>query len=34
MYQELLDECDKKKELMNKLKASEDKLLVLKKQLK
>ena len=34
MYQELLDECEKKKELMNKLKASEDKLTVLKKQLK
>jgi len=34
MYQELLDECEKKKELMNKLKASEDKLNVLKHQLK
>ena len=34
MYQELLDECEKKKELMNKLKASEEKLTVLKKQLK
>jgi septal ring factor EnvC (AmiA/AmiB activator) len=34
MYQELLDECEKKKELMNKLKASEDKLSVLKDQLK
>ncbi len=31
MYQELLEECEKKKELMNKLSASEDKLGVLKK---
>jgi len=30
MYSELLEECEKKKELMNKLKASEDKLNVLK----
>jgi hypothetical protein len=30
----LLDECEKKKDLMNKLKESEDKLNVLKKQLK
>lgn len=34
MYQELLDESDKKKELMNKVKSSEEKLNVLKKQLK
>lgn len=34
MYSELLEECDKKKELMNKLKASEDKLQILKQQLK
>ncbi len=34
MYQELLEECEKKKELMNKLKSSEEKLGVLKKQLK
>jgi hypothetical protein len=31
MYQELLQECEKKKELMNKLKESETKLSVLKK---
>ena len=30
MYSELLEECDKKKELMNKLKDSENKLSVLK----
>jgi hypothetical protein len=30
MYSELLEECDKKKELMNKLKDSENKLTVLK----
>lgn len=30
MYQELLDESEKKKELMNKLKSSDEKLLVLK----
>jgi hypothetical protein len=30
MYTELLEECDKKKELLNKLKESENKLGVLK----
>lgn len=34
MYTELLEECDKKKEIMNKLKASEEKLNVLKQSLK
>ena len=29
-----MDECEKKKDLMNKLKSSEDKLNILKKQLK
>jgi len=34
MYTELLEECDKKKELINKLKEAENKLSVLKQQLK
>lgn len=34
MYDELLEECDKKKELMNKLKDSKNKLDNLKKELK
>ena len=31
MYTELLEECEKKKDLMNKLKGAEEKLSVLKK---
>lgn len=34
MYSELLDECDKKKDLMIKLKQSEEKLKVLNNTLK